>query len=97
MQITERLYGYTWRGSGNNCNTYLFVGEKTILIDPGHIQNELGERCLERLLAGPVSYTHLLYLSPAAIPVVIAVMAVLLFLLRDSNAAAAIGLSLIHI
>ncbi len=52
MQITERLYGYTWRGSGNNCNTYLFVGEKTILIDPGHIQNELGERCLERLLAG---------------------------------------------
>lgn len=34
----------------------------------------------------------ILYLSPAAIPVVIAVMAVLLFLLRDSNAAAAIGI-----
>ena len=34
----------------------------------------------------------LLYLLPAAIPVVIAVMAVLLFLLRDSNAAAAVGI-----
>lgn len=52
MQITEKIFGYLWRGSGNNCNTYLFAGEKTILFDPGHIQNELGERCLEKLLAG---------------------------------------------
>jgi hydroxyacylglutathione hydrolase len=52
MQITEKIFCYPWRGSGNNCNTYLYVGEKVILIDPGHIQNELGERCLQRLLAG---------------------------------------------
>jgi len=52
MQITEKLYCYPWQGSGNNCNTYLYAGEKTILIDPGHIQNELGERCLQRLLVG---------------------------------------------
>lgn len=52
MKITDKLYGYFWRGSGNNCNTYIFAGEKTIIFDPGHIQNELGERCFERLLAG---------------------------------------------
>lgn len=52
MQITEKLFGYIWQGRGNNCNTYLFDGDKTILFDPGHIQNELSENCLERLLAG---------------------------------------------
>ncbi|RJX23256.1 MAG: MBL fold metallo-hydrolase [Dethiobacter sp.] len=50
MQLTERVFGYPWRGRGNNCNSYLYAGEKVILIDPGHIQNEFRENCLEVLL-----------------------------------------------
>lgn len=50
MQITEKMYCYPWRGMGNNCNTYLYAGAKTILIDPGHIYNEYRENCLDNLL-----------------------------------------------
>ncbi len=51
MQLTEKIYSYPWKGMGNNCNAYLYAGEKTILIDPGHIYNEYNEKCLEILLA----------------------------------------------
>ena len=50
MQLTERIFCYLWRGSGNNCNSYLYAGEKVILIDPGHLQTEFRENCLEILL-----------------------------------------------
>jgi glyoxylase-like metal-dependent hydrolase (beta-lactamase superfamily II) len=40
MQLTEKIYCYPWRGRGNNCNTYVYDGEKVILIDPGHIRIE---------------------------------------------------------
>ena len=43
MQISDKIYGYPWRGRGNNCNSYLFKGEKTVLFDPGHIYNEFRE------------------------------------------------------
>jgi len=49
MRLTERFYAYFWQGYGNNCNSYIYRGEQLILIDPGHIRNESGERCLEIL------------------------------------------------
>ncbi|NMD43282.1 MAG: MBL fold metallo-hydrolase [Firmicutes bacterium] len=49
MRLTERFYAYFWQGYGNNCNSYLYRGKKLVLIDPGHIMNESGERCLEVL------------------------------------------------
>ncbi|HHU75472.1 MAG TPA: MBL fold metallo-hydrolase [Firmicutes bacterium] len=51
MQLTEKIYAYPWKGMGNNCNAYLYAGEKKILMDPGHIHNEYNEKCLEKLLA----------------------------------------------
>lgn len=49
MQIDDKIYGYLWRGRGNNCNSFLLKGKKTVLFDPGHIQNELRENCLDIL------------------------------------------------
>jgi hydroxyacylglutathione hydrolase len=56
LQLTDNLYCYIWRGNGNNCNTCLFVnvlrGERPhILVDPGHVTNEFGERCFDSLAA----------------------------------------------
>ena len=49
MRLLPNLYSYIWYGMGNNCNSYL-IAEKTLtLIDPGHIINEYGEPCLEKL------------------------------------------------
>lgn len=37
MKISNELYGFPWTDfRANNCNTYLIIGEKKILIDPGH-------------------------------------------------------------
>ncbi len=49
MQLTEKLYWYPWQGRANNCNSYLYKGEQLIMFDPGHINNELNENCLEML------------------------------------------------
>ncbi len=49
MQLTEKLYLYPWQGQANNCNTYLFKGNQTIIFDPGHIYNDYNESCLEIL------------------------------------------------
>lgn len=39
MKITNELYGFPWTDyRANNCNTYLIMGEKKILIDPGHYE-----------------------------------------------------------
>ncbi len=49
MRLNDRFYGYFWQGYGNNCNSYIYCGEKMLLIDPGHIFNETGERCFDVL------------------------------------------------
>lgn len=56
MRLLENLYCYIWTGKGNNCNSYLFAhvlrGDRPhVLIDPGHVVNELNERCLDQLLS----------------------------------------------
>lgn len=41
MKLIESLYAYPWKGSDNNCNSYVFAGVlnggKHVLIDPGSI------------------------------------------------------------
>ena len=41
MKIAESLYAYQWRGSDNNCNSYVFAGVlqggKHVVVDPGHL------------------------------------------------------------
>lgn len=49
MRLTDRFYAYLWQGYGNNCNSYIYRGKKLVLIDPGHLINETGERCLDVL------------------------------------------------
>ncbi len=40
MKIENDLYIYLWQNPyENNCNTYLINGEKTLLIDPGHLRH----------------------------------------------------------
>lgn len=49
MRLSDHFYAYFWQGYGNNCNSYIYRGAKTVLIDPGHIVNEAGERCFDIL------------------------------------------------
>ena len=54
LRLLENFYCYIWMGSGNNCNTSLLCsvlrGERPhVLVDPGHIRNELGEPCFDSL------------------------------------------------
>jgi hydroxyacylglutathione hydrolase len=54
VQLTDKLYCYVWEGRGNNCNAVLWPsvlrGEYPhVLIDPGHIRDELGEACFDSL------------------------------------------------
>ena len=56
MKLLDNLFCYIWSGRGNNCNSYLFAhvlrgNRPHVLIDPGHVVNELNERCLEQLLS----------------------------------------------
>jgi len=56
MRLVDNLYCYLWSARGNNCHSYLFAdvlrGDRShVLIDPGHVVNELNERCLDRLLS----------------------------------------------
>lgn len=55
VKLLDNLYCYLWQGRGNNCHTYVLYdvlsGERPhVLIDPGHVVNHLGERCLDELL-----------------------------------------------
>lgn len=55
MRLFDNLFCYIWQGRGNDCNSYLFAhvlrGDRPhVLIDPGHVVNELNERCLDQLL-----------------------------------------------
>jgi hydroxyacylglutathione hydrolase len=54
VKLTEHFYCYAWQGRGNNCNSVLWPsvlrGEHPhVLIDPGHIANEVGESCFDSL------------------------------------------------
>ena len=54
IRLGENFYCYVWIGRGNNCNSILLCnvlrGERPhVLIDPGHIRNELGELCFDSL------------------------------------------------
>ena len=55
VQLAEDFYCYIWQGRGNNCNSCLFAnvlrGEQPhVVIDPGHITNELREACFDYLV-----------------------------------------------
>ena len=57
MKLFDNLHCYIWQGKGNNCNTYVFTsvlgGDRPhVLIDPGHVMNEMKEPCLDTLLKG---------------------------------------------
>jgi hydroxyacylglutathione hydrolase len=54
VKLAEYFYCYVWQGRGNNCNAILWPsvlrGERPhVLVDPGHVRNELGEPCFESL------------------------------------------------
>ncbi|MCD6390681.1 MAG: MBL fold metallo-hydrolase [Dehalococcoidia bacterium] len=54
VRLAENLYCYVWQGRGNNCNTILLPavlrGERPhVLVDPGHVRNEIGEPCFNSL------------------------------------------------
>lgn len=54
VKLTDHFYCYVWQGRGNNCNAVLWRsvlrGEHPhVLVDPGHVRNELGESCLDSL------------------------------------------------
>lgn len=54
VRLGENFHCYLWGGKGNNCNTCLLCnilrGERPhVLIDPGHIRNEMGEPCFDSL------------------------------------------------
>jgi hydroxyacylglutathione hydrolase len=57
MKLFDDLHYYIWQGKGNNCNTYVFAnaldGDRPhVLVDPGHVMNEMKETCLDTLLKG---------------------------------------------
>jgi glyoxylase-like metal-dependent hydrolase (beta-lactamase superfamily II) len=38
MEITKNIHAFVWQSmTANNCNAYLIMGPKPILIDPGHV------------------------------------------------------------
>jgi glyoxylase-like metal-dependent hydrolase (beta-lactamase superfamily II) len=54
VKLAENFYCYVWQGRGNNCNAILWPsvlrGEHPhVLVDPGHVRNELGETCFDSL------------------------------------------------
>jgi hydroxyacylglutathione hydrolase len=54
VKVAKDLCCYVWQGRGNNCNAVLLPsvlrGDRPhVLVDPGHITNELGEPCFDSL------------------------------------------------
>jgi len=54
IQVEKNFYCYVWMGRGNNCNAsflcHILRGERPhVLVDPGHIKNELRENCFDSL------------------------------------------------
>jgi len=55
VRLGENFHAYVWQGRGNNCNTSLLAGalrgnKPHVLVDPGHVRNELGEPCFDSLV-----------------------------------------------
>jgi hydroxyacylglutathione hydrolase len=53
-KLGESFLCYQWTGEGNNCNTSLLAGVLSgkhphIIVDPGHIVNQTGEKCFDSL------------------------------------------------
>jgi hydroxyacylglutathione hydrolase len=53
-KLADNVYCYIWQGQGNNSNTCLFTNvldgnKKHIIVDPGQIQDEIGEPCFDYL------------------------------------------------
>lgn len=54
VKVADNLYAYIWEGRGNNANTVLFPGalrgdRPHVIVDPGHVRNEMSESCFESL------------------------------------------------
>ena len=54
IRLAEHLHCYVWQGRGNNCNAILLPGvlrgeQQHVLVDPGHVRNEIGEPCFDSL------------------------------------------------
>lgn len=54
QKLGESFFCYQWEGRGNNCNASLLAGvlpgkHPHILIDPGHVVNQLAEKCFDSL------------------------------------------------
>jgi len=54
LKLGDFFSCYQWEGRGNNCNASLLAGllpgkHPHILIDPGHVVNQLGEKCFDSL------------------------------------------------
>jgi glyoxylase-like metal-dependent hydrolase (beta-lactamase superfamily II) len=54
VKLADGFHCYIWQGRGNNCNSCLFAnvlrgGKPHVLVDPGHVTNELGEPCFDSL------------------------------------------------
>jgi len=55
VKLLDNIHCYLWQGFGNNCHSYLLrdllPGDRPhVLVDPGHVVNHFGERCLDLLL-----------------------------------------------
>jgi len=55
LRLAENFYCYIWQGMGNNCNASLWCHvlrgkQPHVLVDPGHIHDEVGEACLDSLI-----------------------------------------------
>lgn len=55
INLVEGFYCYIWQGRGNNCNSCLFTNvlrgdHPHVIVDPGHVTNEMGEACLDYLI-----------------------------------------------
>jgi hydroxyacylglutathione hydrolase len=63
LKLVDNFYAYLWPGVtmqemmryGNNCNSYVVAnalpGSKHVLVDPGQIVTETGQKCLDRLIS----------------------------------------------
>jgi len=65
VEITDRIFAFPWLDTtANNCNTYLLLSEKTVLLDPGHhhlfqdVENHLANLSLSVRDIDVVIITH---------------------------------------
>jgi hydroxyacylglutathione hydrolase len=54
-RVADGIFCYVWQGRGNNCNSVVLAnvlkgGKTHVLIDPGHINDEVREPCFDLLV-----------------------------------------------